>query len=419
MGRAEESRAFLDAIREAPDDDAPRLVYADWLDDHGEPARAEFIRVQCERARLPAYGERGAELWSRENELLEANGAAWLGPLAEKLHHDTFRRGFPEDLTLCPEEMVALAKEFDARVPAGRVTLFGDYNDPEIETLTTCLHMGWVAGLKFRYPPVTDTGLELVANAVNLQYLAELSVEMGHFTTNGMRALTTSPHREALRRLDLHHNRHHAAPPAAADALAAPGVLFRLRSLSLDSYSLGPAGAAVLAGTANLAEVKDLRLPLNELGDEGAIALARSPHLRGLSSLHLTSNGVTSRSVRELADSPLLDGIRALDLAINKVGDEGAEALAASPCLAALKRLSLSWTDITDRGAAALAASTHLNNLTTLELLGNGLSNQGSQALFESPNLRRLERISIGAHDGRDTILSRRWQKRLGSGAEV
>jgi uncharacterized protein (TIGR02996 family) len=53
-GRGGQDRAFLDAIRESPDDDTPRLVYADWLDDHDEPARATFIRVQCELARLPA-----------------------------------------------------------------------------------------------------------------------------------------------------------------------------------------------------------------------------------------------------------------------------------------------------------------------------------------------------------------------------
>jgi len=55
--------ALLDAIRAAPDDDAPRLVYADWLDEHGQPERAEFIRVQCELARQesPALRRREAE----------------------------------------------------------------------------------------------------------------------------------------------------------------------------------------------------------------------------------------------------------------------------------------------------------------------------------------------------------------------
>src|SRR5262249_29199298 len=44
--------AFLRAILDAPDDDAPRLVYADWLDEHGETERAEFIRVQITLASL-------------------------------------------------------------------------------------------------------------------------------------------------------------------------------------------------------------------------------------------------------------------------------------------------------------------------------------------------------------------------------
>lgn len=43
--------AFLRAILDRPDDDAPRLVYADWLDDRGDADRAELIRVQCEIAK--------------------------------------------------------------------------------------------------------------------------------------------------------------------------------------------------------------------------------------------------------------------------------------------------------------------------------------------------------------------------------
>lgn len=38
---------FLRTIRENPDDDTARLVYADWLQERGEEDRAEFIRVQC------------------------------------------------------------------------------------------------------------------------------------------------------------------------------------------------------------------------------------------------------------------------------------------------------------------------------------------------------------------------------------
>src|SRR4051794_6643142 len=45
--------ALWQAIIDAPEEDAPRLVYADWLEEHGQPERAEFIRVQCELAKLP------------------------------------------------------------------------------------------------------------------------------------------------------------------------------------------------------------------------------------------------------------------------------------------------------------------------------------------------------------------------------
>ena len=39
--------AFLRAIAQAPYDDAPRLAYADWLDEHGHPDRAEYLRLTC------------------------------------------------------------------------------------------------------------------------------------------------------------------------------------------------------------------------------------------------------------------------------------------------------------------------------------------------------------------------------------
>src|SRR5262245_59923246 len=39
--------AFLAAIAAAAEDDTPRLVFADWLEDNGQPERAELIRLQC------------------------------------------------------------------------------------------------------------------------------------------------------------------------------------------------------------------------------------------------------------------------------------------------------------------------------------------------------------------------------------
>lgn len=53
-----EEAAFLHAIRKDPADDTARLVYADWLTEHGREDRAEFIRVQVDLARrLPAWND--------------------------------------------------------------------------------------------------------------------------------------------------------------------------------------------------------------------------------------------------------------------------------------------------------------------------------------------------------------------------
>jgi len=49
MDDADEREAFLKAIFDAPADDLPRLVFADWLDERGESNWAELIRIQCQR----------------------------------------------------------------------------------------------------------------------------------------------------------------------------------------------------------------------------------------------------------------------------------------------------------------------------------------------------------------------------------
>src|SRR5581483_7143335 len=97
---AADRAAFLRAIADHPDDDLPRLVYADWLDEHGDPARAEFIRVQCALARLPAGDTRAAALARREAELLTDHQADWLRPLAGLAGGAKFRRGFVEEVTV-------------------------------------------------------------------------------------------------------------------------------------------------------------------------------------------------------------------------------------------------------------------------------------------------------------------------------
>lgn len=59
--------ALLLAVLERPDDDAPRLVLADWWEEfggEGERLRAEFVRVQLRMAADPTLAAREAEILS-------------------------------------------------------------------------------------------------------------------------------------------------------------------------------------------------------------------------------------------------------------------------------------------------------------------------------------------------------------------
>jgi uncharacterized protein (TIGR02996 family) len=64
--------SFLHAILSHPDDEAPRLIYADWLQGHGDPL-GELVRVQNELARIDVPRARREELTRRE---IASSGAA-------------------------------------------------------------------------------------------------------------------------------------------------------------------------------------------------------------------------------------------------------------------------------------------------------------------------------------------------------
>src|SRR5437868_12607954 len=93
--------AFLEAIVAQPDDDTPRLVYADWLEERGDP-RGEFIQVQCRLARM-GEGEPGFSRYQeRERELLDQHRLDWLGELRSVARQSTFLRGFLDEVALEP-----------------------------------------------------------------------------------------------------------------------------------------------------------------------------------------------------------------------------------------------------------------------------------------------------------------------------
>ncbi len=81
--------AFIASIAVDPDDDAPRLVFADWLLERNDP-RGEFMTLQFRRHRGDALS---VEDEAREAALIKAHAAKWLGPFASCTRDWRFERG--------------------------------------------------------------------------------------------------------------------------------------------------------------------------------------------------------------------------------------------------------------------------------------------------------------------------------------
>jgi uncharacterized protein (TIGR02996 family) len=120
--------ALLHAVLADPEDDLPRLVLADCLEETGQPAntaRAVFIRAQIDSEALPLGSTQRAELEQYATELLERFGGAWNSTLPDWVTwRDTkvgYRRGFVEELSTTPRRLFRDGHELFAVAPVRRV----------------------------------------------------------------------------------------------------------------------------------------------------------------------------------------------------------------------------------------------------------------------------------------------------------
>lgn len=130
----ETETALLAAITRAPDDDAPRLIYADWLQQRGDP-RGEWIAVQCALARAP--GAPG--LLARQTKLARQHEERWLAELGLLPGEGMFSRGFVERVELPGVRAGALERLLASPVRDIVVRVGFHGNDAEIEQLTGAL----------------------------------------------------------------------------------------------------------------------------------------------------------------------------------------------------------------------------------------------------------------------------------------
>jgi uncharacterized protein (TIGR02996 family) len=224
--------AFFQAILDNPDDDLPRLIYADYLDERDDP-HGEFIRVQVELSHLPANDPRRRPLEVRQGELLQAHRDAWVAPLRELLQCGpnhwggwVFERGFVQYFRLRGADL----RKYDARLV--RLTPLQELclQPLDLRQLTRLLTQPWVEHLRVLILDrnrIGDDGARLIAECPRLAGLRRLDLSGCAIGAPGIQALAASPHLGCLNWLDLSNNYHDGALTAPALA-AAP----HLRNLS-------------------------------------------------------------------------------------------------------------------------------------------------------------------------------------------
>jgi uncharacterized protein (TIGR02996 family) len=168
--RSDRESKLIATVIADPDNDAPRLRYADWLDRLGDP-RGGFIRIQCELATLESghtltaqQKRRRTQLAKQSEKLLQEHLAAWTAPLADlKLRPGQveFCRGFLWGLEL---------QDIDVNDGTLKVLRYA----PELERLV------------LDGSAVTDDGMQLLTAVKNLR---EVLVSETHVTVDSLEQL--------------------------------------------------------------------------------------------------------------------------------------------------------------------------------------------------------------------------------------
>lgn len=395
------------AVLANPDEDAPRLVLADWLSDVGDP-RGTFIADQIRLARLGEAHPDWSSCYARSERLRVAHEPTWSAPLAQyfpsrevwQATERRFRRGFLEHVEspyppVSWEFLEGIAGVAPLRSIAWRPP--GEAPDQ----VAQALQLAADAGLRGVTMLFSGSLGPAVFDAVTVDI-------MRRFDAFGVRSATVS-----------------AAAVARLTRLLTP----RLRALALDHTIIGDEGLAPLAGSGLLATVEQLDLRGNKLGREGIAHLvskssdvpldlsladnpSAAPHLgavlrwRPLRRLDLVGS-VDQPAIDRLLTSPRLAELRQLALAplLPWHFDEmRASALAAVP-FQQLTRLAIGRCRVTPRGMAALAGSPHLARLVDFEAYDSWIKDAGVEALVHSESLTRLVRLDLNGNELTDRAL--------------
>lgn len=223
-------RALLAALWADPEADEPRLVYADYLLERGDP-RGAYIQAVLKS-------------WSTATTLFRKHEKEWLAPIRPYIRTWKWSRGFVSRVTCDAGLFVEGAEAICAASPDLWVTITG--LAPQHIPGLAAAPLGKLRSLSFSSQRIDDAQAQI---------------------------LLPSPTLAGLRELILGSN---DLGPAAMQALASSPVRTSLRWLALDRNPLGDDGAIALAGSPGFPELRRLDVGDCELTEKGVLALVRS-----------------------------------------------------------------------------------------------------------------------------------------------
>ncbi len=413
--------ALYRAICAHPDEDTPRLAFADLIEECGDERRARFIRTQVALSRIPEYDAEWVKTrqhepdavtgWSRTDDLPKPlpPGASW-----ERFE---FRRGFPWKVGV--SSLRTLIESGTAIFETAPIQAL-DIDDGEplaLSALASWPHLSRLRKLEFSYSWSENDDIASLAGSEFATNVAELGFEFHALASGGLAALVASELFPRLRGLELRS----CCLPAeiVIDALGearGPGALARL---VLPNNRFGHDDAEQLFALPLLRHLQHLDLSDNRLGVRGVIALTESGVARGLRILNLSNTRPGVPGIKALAEGGGLGGLRMLDLSYNALGPVAVKSLVNCGSLRGLRVLNLANNLVGDVGAVALAGSSAMAGLIELDLRDTDIGEIGARALAESPYLENLLRLNLRARESRSfrtdavRMLIRRFEDRV------
>jgi uncharacterized protein (TIGR02996 family) len=430
--------ALRAAICAHPDDDTARLVYADWLDEHGDSKRAAFIRLRIEEARArrddapaAAFIESGCtrtrgglELlnWAavdadlgarlkaqkryaraRQNLSATAEGA----PKVRGLRYAWSDRGFISQLIVDDAEaFLARADDVFRAVPATEVRFFALNAEQALQFAGTG-HLARVRGLTLSAPD--PHALAVFGGHADAAGVRALTLEDG-IAGEHLAELAGGSHWTGLESLDVadpfnedddwddEDDEYATAEPGALGEALRAGTFTKLRKLSAWSAGLTDADAAIIAK--RFPELRDIDISLNQIGNAGAFALARSKSLKHLRNLDLSSCDLTDGAAAgELIVSPKLEALTVLRLDRNGFGAPDPGALAGRCRAPGLRVLLLNNNVMTAESTEALARCPAVRGLWYLSFAACQLTNAAVERFARFAQFDALAALDL-AHNG-------------------